>query len=313
MWASSKFEITFRLSLGVNICSGHSVLQTPSLVTQYFELKFLIFRANASAFLAHLSCRLTRWAYSIPMVHCPSVVHTFKLEYLWRHLANLDQILCVASLVWGKGWMHKVLGQIGSKLWFPWHRKPPLTYNGENNVSTFSRLFLIRSFLYLQMTRTCIKSRTSSNLGQIGPLTTELAALERLKSSHRLIMGKYCLHASSIFDRIIIKVAGNQDRHKSSDEFDFGRIRLLPLEFLALERRKFTFELEYLWGQLANLDQILCVASLRVGKGCIMFWGRLDQNSDVHGNRKPPLTYNGENGVSTTSRLLLIDPFYTCR
>ena len=36
-------------------------------------------------------------------------------------------------------------------------------------------------------------------------------------------MGKWCLHASSfIFDRIIIKVAGNQDRHKSSDEFDFG-------------------------------------------------------------------------------------------
>ena len=36
-------------------------------------------------------------------------------------------------------------------------------------------------------------------------------------------MGKWCLHASSfIFDQVIIKVAGNQDRHKSSDEFDFG-------------------------------------------------------------------------------------------
>ena len=36
-------------------------------------------------------------------------------------------------------------------------------------------------------------------------------------------MGKWCLNASSfIFDRIIIKVAGNQDGHKSSDEFDFG-------------------------------------------------------------------------------------------
>ena len=70
---------------------------------------------------------------------------------------------------------------------------------------------------------TCIKSRTSSNFGQIGPLTTELAALERLKISLTLIMGKWCLHASSfIFDRIIIKVAGNQERHKSSDEFDLG-------------------------------------------------------------------------------------------
>ena len=36
-------------------------------------------------------------------------------------------------------------------------------------------------------------------------------------------MGKWCLHASSfIFYQIVIKVAGNQDRHKSSDEFDFG-------------------------------------------------------------------------------------------
>ena len=89
-----------------------------------------------------------------------------------------------------------------------------------------------------------------------------------------------------------------------------GRIRLLTLELLALEWRKFyIFELEYLWDQLANLDQILCVASLGVGKGCIMFWGWLDQNSGVHGNRKPPLTYNGENGVSTFSRLLLIWSF----
>ena len=35
----------------------------------------------------------------------------------------------------------KVLRQIWSKLWFPWQQKRPLTYNGENNVSTFSRLF----------------------------------------------------------------------------------------------------------------------------------------------------------------------------
>ena len=52
-----------------------------------------------------------------------------------------------------------------------------LSYNGENDVSTFSRLFLIRSFFCLQVTRTCIKSRTSSNFGQ----TDYLAALERLK------------------------------------------------------------------------------------------------------------------------------------
>ena len=70
---------------------------------------------------------------------------------------------------------------------------------------------------------TYIRAWMSSKFGQIRPQTTVLAALERQKNPHRLIMGKCCLHASSfIFDRIIIKVAGNQDRHKSSDEFDFG-------------------------------------------------------------------------------------------
>ena len=133
--------------------------------------------------LAHLSRRLTRWAYSIPVVRRPSssvVIHTFKLEYLWSQLASLNQILCVASLVWGKGCI-RFWGRLDQNSGYHGNKKPPLTYNGENDVSTFSRLLLIWSFLYLQVMRTCIKSWSSSNFGQIGPLTTELAALERLK------------------------------------------------------------------------------------------------------------------------------------
>ena len=61
--------------------------------------------------------------------------------------------------------------------------------NGENDVSTFSP-------------------------------PTELDA--RLKYSHRLIMLKWFLQASSLFDRIFVKRAGNQDRHNISDEFEFG-------------------------------------------------------------------------------------------
>ena len=97
-------------------------------------------------------------------------------------------------------------------------------------------------------------------------------------------MGKCCLHASSfIFDRIIIKVAVNQDRHKSSDEFDFGPDQST---LLALEWRKFyTFELEYLWGQSAVLIKfyILCVASRGGGSG----------RGRGAGNKKPLLSYNG--------------------
>ena len=107
--------------------------------------------------------------------------YTFEVEYLWGQLANLDQILCVASLGVGKGCI-MFWGRLDQNSGFHGNRNPPLIYNGENDVSTFSRLFSIQSFLYLQVTRTCIKSRTSSNFGHIGPLTTELAALERLKN-----------------------------------------------------------------------------------------------------------------------------------
>ena len=131
------------------------------------------------------------------------------------------------------------------------------------------------------------------------------------KISHRFIMRKCCLHASSfIFDWIIIKVAGNQDRHKSLVEFDFGPNQTTHFGVTCPWVTKIShFQLEYLWIQFASLDQILCVASLGWGKGCLMFLGRLDQHSGVHGNRKPPLTYNGENGVSTFSRLLLTQSF----
>ena len=155
----------------------------------------------------------------------------------------------------------------------------------------------------------------SSNFGQIGPLTTELAALERLQNFHKFIMGKWCLHAGSfILDRIIIKLLVTRTGIKARTGLISGRIRLRTSELLALEWQKFyTFELEYLWGQKANLDPILCVVSLGVGKGCIMFWGRLDQNSGFHGNRKPPFTYNGKMVSPPFLGCFWSDPSYTCR
>ena len=69
-------------------------------------------------------------------------------------------------------------------------------------------------------------------------------------------MGKRFIHASAfIFHRMIIKVAGNQDRHKSSVEFDFRQNQITHLDFwsyLPLSDENFT----------AHLDKILCVASL---------------------------------------------------
>ena len=61
----------------------------------------------------------------------------------------------------------------------------------------------------------------SSKFGDIRPLTTELAALECLKKSYRLIMEKMTSsHFSAIFHLILFILEGNEDMHKSLDEFE---------------------------------------------------------------------------------------------
>ena len=50
-----------------------------------------------------------------------------------------------------------------------------------NVVNTLAPSFLIGSASFLQVRRTTIISRTSSNFSQIRPRTAESAALERLK------------------------------------------------------------------------------------------------------------------------------------
>ena len=62
--------------------------------------------------------------------------------------------------------------------------------------------------------KTYIKAYKSLNFGQIPPLTTELAALERLKNR--------CHHVISVdIDRIFFKLAGNKDMHNIMNEFEF--------------------------------------------------------------------------------------------
>ena len=80
-------------------------------------------------------------AYRIPKVRqsssTPSNLNTCISEASWPVLIKF-----MCSITGMGERLHKVLGQIGSKLSFPWQQKPPLIYNGENNVSTFSRLFV---------------------------------------------------------------------------------------------------------------------------------------------------------------------------
>ena len=136
-------------------------------------------------FLAHLSRRLTRWAYRIglePASVRPSVrastlsnmnisetsrpiTTKFYLKHHWGGGKaalgfDADQIRTLVSMATDNS--HRVI-------------------MGEKGIITFSRLFLIGSFLYLQVTMTYIRACMSSIFGQIRPRTTELAALELQK------------------------------------------------------------------------------------------------------------------------------------
>ena len=59
-----------------------------------------------------------------------------------------------------------------------------------NLVSALGPSFLIGSSSYLEVSRTSIISRTSSNFSQIRPRTAELAALERLKKFPKTYNGE---------------------------------------------------------------------------------------------------------------------------
>ena len=64
-------------------------------------------------------------------------------------------------------------------------------------MTTLAPSFLICSSLFMQVTRTTIKSRMGSKFSRIRPGTYELAAQSVWKNPHRLIMGECCDHSST--------------------------------------------------------------------------------------------------------------------
>ena len=57
-------------------------------------------------------------------------------------------------------------------------------------MTTLAPSFLIGSSIFLQVTRTTIKSRMGSKFGKIGPETYESYALEHLENPRRLRLGE---------------------------------------------------------------------------------------------------------------------------
>ena len=70
-------------------------------------------------------------------------------------------------------------------------------------------------------------ARRSSKFSQIRSPTAKLAALERLKTPHRLILRKTVLPLFLGCSWSNFILAGNDDIHESLDEMEFGKIRLL--------------------------------------------------------------------------------------
>ena len=171
-WASKTFPIDLQWENAVSMLARSFLIESSS--------KLLVTRTGIKARTGLISGRIRLLTLELLAFEWWKF-YTFQT---WMSLRPVGQSWAnfMCSITGGGERLHNVLRQIGSKLWRSWQRKAPLTYNGENGVSTFSQLLLIRSFLYLQVTRTCIKSRTSSNFGQIGLLTIELAALEHLEN-----------------------------------------------------------------------------------------------------------------------------------
>ena len=109
-------------------------------------------------------------------------------------------------------------------------------------------------------------------------------------------MGKCCLHASLfIFYWIIFKVAGNQDRHKSSVKFDFG----LNQTYYFGVTCPWVMKISHFWTWIplkpVNLSwsNFMC-SIIGVGERLHKVLGQIGSKLWFHGNRKPLLTYNGE-------------------
>ena len=107
-------------------------------------------------------------------------------------------------------------------------------------MTTLAPSFLIGSSLYLQVTRTIIKSQMGSKLGKIGPGSYELAALERLEKSPSTYNGRNVvttlvpsfLVGSSSFLQI------TRPSIKARMSLNLGNIPSLTSELAPLERQK---------------------------------------------------------------------------
>ena len=148
-----------------------------------------------------------------------------------------------------------------------------------------------------------MQSWMSSNFGQIGPWTMELAALEHLKKSPYTNNGE-TLHGC--FDPILLILAGNEDMLyiKTWMSSNFGQIPPIATELADIKRLKVD-DSTFSWLILTR-----SFLNLQVARTCMISWmsSNLDhiEPSTTKAVAIECLKYSGGNGVSTFSRLLFL-------
>ena len=104
-------------------------------------------------------------------------------------------------------------------------------------MTTLAPSFLICSSLFLQVTRTTIKSRMGSKFGKILPGTYELAALERQEKSPYTYNGRNVVTTlvPSFLDGSSSLLQITRPIIKARMSLNFGKILSLTSELAALE------------------------------------------------------------------------------
>ena len=130
-------------------------------------------------------------------------------------------------------------GQIGLWSYLPVRAKIKPIFDLVRSIACFVS---VQTLWNLQITWTGIKSRTSSNSGQIKPLTLELLALYCLKLSYDFSIYFFCPeHSMFSFDWIFMKIADNLDSRATENRFFAGPDRFLVCKTDSVCIKRFFF------------------------------------------------------------------------
>ena len=177
------------VSAGANRGKPCLVCKIVLLVKRNTLILYTYFHWTFMFLLAHLSRRLTRWAYRMGL-ELASVRPSVRASVRVSTLSNMS-ISETSRPITTKFYLKHHWGGGKAALGFDADHIRTLVsmatdsshrvIMGKRASSRFLDCFLIGSFLYLQVTMTYIRACMSSKFGQIRPRTTELAALERRK------------------------------------------------------------------------------------------------------------------------------------